>query len=398
MSKRGLWSSRLMTWTLAALAAGAWVSVLAQDPATDTPTDEAMAVDAGEAAAAVGEEETAAPTELTADDPVTQMAEMMPRAARSLILDIAESSDRAVAVGERGHILISESRRDWRQVANVPTRSTLTAVAAVGNMVWAVGHEGVIVHSQDGGQTWVRQRVAPFDKNSIDLTNGAPLLDVLFLDEKRGYAIGAYSLMLVTTDGGQTWTQQNVLGKTDDEILTQQSEDNSTVNEENWTFNQDDLALDEESDPHLNSIARTGDGSFFMVAERGAAFRSTDDAQTWGRIQLPYDGSMFGVLGFEGQHILCFGLRGNVYESFDLGTTWTKIETGTTLSLMGGDSFDEGGAVLVGANGIVLSRVNGSEPFRTSTHPDGNVLASVVSISAAEFAVAGETGLSVFSN
>ena len=51
-------------------------------------------------------------------------------------------------------------------------------------MVWAVGHEGVIVHSEDGGQTWVRQRVAPFDKNSIDLTNGAPLLDVLFLGRR----------------------------------------------------------------------------------------------------------------------------------------------------------------------------------------------------------------------
>jgi photosystem II stability/assembly factor-like uncharacterized protein len=390
MSKRGLWS-----WTLLALAAGAWVGAHAQDPDAPAAGDDATTSDSGEA---IDDEGMAPPTELSADDPATQIAEMMPRAARSLILDIAESKDRAVAVGERGHILVSESRRDWRQIANVPTRSTLTAVAAVGDHVWAVGHEGLILHSADGGLTWERQRVAPFDKNSIDLTNGAPLLDVLFLDEQRGYAIGAYSLMLVTLDGGKTWEQQNVLGKTDDEILTQQSEDNSTINEENWTFDQDDLALDEESDPHLNSIAQTADGSFFMVAERGAAFRSTDGAQTWERIQLPYDGSMFGVIAFEGQHVLCFGLRGNVYESFDLGSSWTKVETGTTLSLMGGDSFDAGGAVLVGANGIVLSRNSGSDAFRTHTHPDGSVLSSVVSISAAEFAVAGETGLSVFSN
>jgi photosystem II stability/assembly factor-like uncharacterized protein len=343
-------------------------------------------------------DEQAGAAALAPDDQATQTAELMPRAARSLILDIAESSDRAIAVGERGHILVSESRRDWRQVANVPTRSTLTAVAAVNNMAWAVGHEGVILHSNDGGLTWNRQRVAPFDKDSMDLTNGAPLLDVMFTDEQTGYAVGAYSLMLVTRDGGQTWTQQNVLGKTDDEILSQQSEDNSTINDENWTFDQEDLALDEESDPHLNAIVRTGDGSFFMVAERGAAFRSTDGAVSWERIQLPYEGSMFGAIGFEGRHVLCFGLRGNVYETFDLGTTWQKVETGTSLSLMGGDSFNEGGVVLVGANGIVLSRATADDAFKTSTHPDGNVLASVVSLSSAEFAVAGETGLSVFSN
>ncbi len=397
MSKRSKFS---LIAAVAAMAVWAGMNATAQDPAEAPVLDEAadvaeQAVDDDTKAPA---EEIAEASVLAADDSVLQNAEIMPRAVNSLMLDIAESSDRAIAVGERGHILVSESRRGWRQIEKVPTRSTLVAVSAVGNKVWAVGHEGVILHSADGGLTWVRQRVAPFDKNSTDLTNGAPLLDVLFTDESNGIAIGAYSLMLVTHDGGQTWNQQNVLGKTDDEILTQQSEDNSVVNDDNWTFDQEDLDLDEESDPHLNAIARTGDGSFFIVAERGAAFRSTDNAATWERIQLPYEGSMFGVIGFEGAHILCFGLRGNVYESPDLGTTWQKVETGTTLSLMGGDGFDNGGAVLVGANGIVLSRVNGTENFRTSTHPDGNVLASVVSLSAAEFAVAGETGLSVFSN
>jgi photosystem II stability/assembly factor-like uncharacterized protein len=395
MSKRNYWSCAAVLF-----AAAAWIGANAQEPSDDAAGAGVGALDtqAADTQGDVAEPEVAAPTELAADDPVTQIAELMPRATRSLVLDIAESSDRAIAVGERGHILVSESRRDWRQIANVPTRSTLTAVAAVGNKVWAVGHDGVILHSADGGLTWVRQHLAPFDKNSIELSNGAPLLDVLFLDEQNGYAIGAYSLMLVTDDGGQSWREQNVLGKSDDEILDQQSEDNSTVNEENWTFNQEDLALDEESDPHLNAIARTGDGSFFMVAERGAAFRSIDNAETWDRIQLPYEGSMFGVLAFEARHLLCFGLRGNVYETFDLGDTWQKIETGTTLSLMGGDSFGEGGVVLVGANGIVLSRSSADEPFRTSAHPDGNVLASVASMSAAEFAIAGETGLSVFSN
>ncbi|MGD9584621.1 MAG: WD40/YVTN/BNR-like repeat-containing protein [Lysobacterales bacterium] len=329
-------------------------------------------------------------------DPVIQTAEVMPRASHALILDMAEASDRAIAVGERGTILLSESRRDWRQVEGVPTRSTLAAVATVDNQAWAVGHDGVILHSNDGGLSWQRQRAEPFDPDSEDLKSGAPLLDVLFTDSQHGFAVGAYARLLVTEDGGNNWTQRNVLGKTDAEISAAQAEDNSVVNDDTGTLDQDDLALDEETDPHFNAIARTGDGSFFIVAERGSAFRSTDQGHRWQRIQLPYQGSMFGVIGYEGRHVLCFGLRGNVYESFDLGDSWHRLETGTSLSIMGGAGFGEGGAVLVGANGLVLRRTAGSDDFESSTHPHGNVLAAVLALSPAEFAIGGETGLSTF--
>jgi len=260
-------------------------------------------------------------------------------------------------------------------------------------------HDGVILHSADGGLTWVRQRIAPFDPADVDnLRNGAPLLDVLFVDELHGFAVGAYSQLLATVDGGQTWELRNVLGKSDAEINAEQAEDNSVVNSDTGTLDQDALALDEESDPHFNAIARTGDGSYFIVAERGSAFRSSDDGVSWQRIQLPYQGSMFGVLAFEAKHVLCFGLRGNVYESYDLGDQWYKIETGTSLSLMGGNTFDDGGVVLVGANGIVLKRASASDDFHSSVHPDGNVLAGVTALSAAEFVIAGETGMSIYSN
>ena len=49
-------------------------------------------------------------------------------AKRSLLLDVHGRGERAVAVGERGHILLStDSGINWRQVA-APTRRTLTGV------------------------------------------------------------------------------------------------------------------------------------------------------------------------------------------------------------------------------------------------------------------------------
>ena len=51
-----------------------------------------------------------------------------PLATRSLLLDGVSVDGLMVAVGERGHILISENQgQSWRQ-ANVPTRATLTGV------------------------------------------------------------------------------------------------------------------------------------------------------------------------------------------------------------------------------------------------------------------------------
>jgi photosystem II stability/assembly factor-like uncharacterized protein len=362
---------------------------------------------AGAFALSAQESEAPAAAPAAGFEPATMTAEVVPLATRSLMLDLADGANRAIAVGERGHILVSESRRDWRQVENVPTRSTLTAVAAVGDRAWAVGHDGVILASTDGGLTWTRQRAEPYDARSDSLHNGVPLLDVWFADENNGFAIGAYALMLRTRDGGATWTQQSISGgavegedegegeiedaPASDDVVEGEPEDDS------WTFSEDDLELEEETDPHLNGIARTGDGSLMIVAERGGAFRSTDGGDTWQRIALPYEGSMFGVIGYDGRHVLVFGLRGHAFESHDLGENWTEVETGTELSLMGGTGWTGGGAALVGANGIVLTRSGADTGLLAHTHPDGAVLSSVLALGpGGELVVAGENGVSLF--
>lgn len=343
----------------------------------------------------------AAPAAPAADDPSVLEAEVMPRAASSLLLDIVDAGDRAVAVGERGHILVSETRRDgWRQIEHVPTRTTLTAVTAIDKRVFAVGHDGIVLRSDDGGLTWMRKRVQLFDRDNPDPRNGAPLLDVLFTDADNGFAVGAYATLLRTRDGGDSWEYVDILNRggaaapTENELAA--GAEAPALDDESWNFDAADLDLDEETDPHLNGIARTGNGNLFVVAERGAAFRSTDGGNSWQRIQLPYEGSMFGVIGGAGDHVLCFGLRGNVYESNDLGTTWSKRDTGTELSLMGGATGADGATVLVGGNGIVLSRSSDGDAFMASTHPDGAVLSSVLVLGPGEYTVVGETGVSFY--
>ncbi|HEX8502518.1 MAG TPA: YCF48-related protein [Pyrinomonadaceae bacterium] len=60
---------------------------------------------------------------------------------------------------------------------------------------WAVGANGIILSTGDGGRTWRPQASGV----------GDDLFDVKFFDESEGWAVGSGGTMLHTTDGGATW-------------------------------------------------------------------------------------------------------------------------------------------------------------------------------------------------
>lgn len=315
-------------------------------------------------------------------DPVDSPSETKPRAQRSLMLDVAAlSGDRLVAVGERGHVLLSDDEgATWRQAA-VPVRSTLTAVAGAGDAVVAAGHDGVILHSGDRGETWQRVREERFSvDNQMSPSNGSPVLDLLFLDDRRVLAVGAYALMLTSDDAGVNWQhiEVDLTGATGAAAAAAEGDDEGDDEIDDGgegdalLFDDDDLAIDDEVDPHLNAIARVGD-ALLMAGERGSVFRSRDDGASWQRLQLPYGGSMFGILPLSGQSVLVFGLRGRAFQSDDAGDSWRELETGVTTTLFGGDVGADGGIVLVGAEGAVLRRAAGTDTFSatTFTNADG---------------------------
>jgi photosystem II stability/assembly factor-like uncharacterized protein len=338
-------------------------------------------------------------------DPVAAPAEILPLAAHSLLLDLARAGERYVAVGARGDVLLSNDGRNWQQ-AQVPTRATFTAVSAIDAQIWAVGHDGVIAHSADGGEHWALQRQdpwkpAPEGSDAMhDSRQGVPLLDVLFKDAKHGFAVGAYSLALRTDDGGENWKPMTVVAAPKDEPAKAADSGTGTgegAKDGSWTMSQGEKTIGQEATPHFNAIARSGSGALLIVGERGSAFRSRDDGATWQRLQLPYDGSMFGVIGYAGDHVLAFGLRGHVFESSDLGEHWTLIDTGTQLSLMGGTALPDDGAAIVGANGAVLVRNKAGEPLKNFIDQPAGTIASVLPLgNGPDLLIAGENGVSVY--
>ena len=279
-----------------------------------------------------------------------EYAEHMPLATESMLLDIIRAGDTLVAVGERGHIVISTDGESWQQVEVVPTRSTLTSVFSVGNRLWAGGHDAVIITSGDGGETWTRQFFDPDRQQAV--------MDIYFTDENNGVAIGSYGLNLWTHDGGQTW---------------------------------EDATVDAESDFHLNSLVRFSDGRRLIAGEAGYSYRSYDYGETWEAIEMPYQGSMWGALKTNGGCVLFYGLRGHVLESCDFGSSWTELETGSEASISGAAEYD-GLVVLASNSGTVLIRDDRGH-FSVHHHSSGVDFSAVISLGDGNFLLAGEDGV-----
>lgn len=309
---------------------------------------------------------------------------VLPGASRSLLLDAASAGERLVIAGDFGHILYSDDEGDsWIQ-ADVPTRTMLTAVHfPTAQRGWAVGHDGIILHSADAGRSWTQQRDGLRDQAQINrdrlkdvqaelahcrkrllATSDAeerlaacseinelqmdledqqaiideplhtpPLLDVFFVDELRGLAVGAFNTLLRTTDGGVNWR-----------LLTD--------------------ALDNPYDFHLNAITGGPDGRVWIAAEGGLLFASEDAGATWTSLDSPYEGSWFGIIRAPASDtLLVFGLGGNAFRSVDGGQQWQRVDTGTERSLAGGVFVGEQYALLVGSVGTLLASSDGGARF-----------------------------------
>lgn len=286
-------------------------------------------------------------------EPAPEYAQVMPLASSALLLDVTGDGEGGfIAVGERGHIIRSADGVNWIQAERVPTRSTLTAITRIDRSYWAAGHDSVILFSPDGGVTWTQQYFDPERQQAI--------MDILFLDAGHGFAIGAYGLMLETLDGGETW-------------------DDVAVSDEEW---------------HLNAMLEVDAERLMITGEAGFSYRSFDQGESWEVIEMPYPGSMFGIVPTEDECILVFGLRGTVQVSCDFGDTWDEFDSGTESSLSGGLPIDSG--VLIAGNSGVILELDYETGATVHTHSSGTDFAAITRLGSDRYLLVGEDGVQYF--
>ncbi len=284
--------------------------------------------------------------------PAAETSEPAPLAAKSLLLAVTRAGDKLVAVGDRGHVLLSADRGiSWTQ-SLTPTRALLTGVSfPAAQHGWAVGHDGVILATQDGGLTWTRQ------DGGKDLET--VYLDVHFSDPTHGFAVGAYGKFMTTIDGGKTW---NAAKPSDDEV-------------------------------HYNRITAGADGYLYLAGESGLLLVSKDGGKAWTKSEVPYDGSFFGALPLEKGRVVIYGLRGHILRSDDHGTDWAEENSSVQVLIMGGTRLAAGPVVLAGQGGnFFVSRDAGRTFAHWKPADFGTSVAAVIDAGDGTLLTVGEAG------
>ncbi|MDD2736296.1 MAG: YCF48-related protein [Desulfuromonadaceae bacterium] len=321
-------------------------------------------------------------------------------ATKTLYNGIVLAGKRLISVGQRGHIVYSDDQgNNWIQ-ASVPVTSDLTAVTfPTPQKGWAVGHDGVVLHSADAGVTWKKQ----FDgraaaqvmtahhkalkncaschdnmeipkvtaqgaepammaeiKSLIEKGADKPFLDVWFENETTGFIIGAFNLIFRTVDGGKTW--------------------------EPWfdrTENKKRL--------HLYAVRQVGQ-ELYIVGEQGLVLKLDKQSGQFRAQKVPYNGTFFGLTGKPGS-VTVFGMRGNVFRSTDVGNSWKKIETGMSLGLIGSTVTTDGRIVLLSQAGRLLVSGDDGASFTTFKLGQPFPASALVAIDKENFVLAGLHGM-----
>src|SRR3546814_1641410 len=141
----------------------------------------------------------------------------------------------------------------------------------------------------------------------------------------HGYIVGAFNLVLATSDGGEHWMP--------------------------W--------LDRSDNPkayHLYAIRQVG-GSIYAVGEQGLVLKLDADAQRLRALALPYGGTLFGITG-DDAGVIVYGLRGHAWRSTDHGASWQALDTHLDASLSAATTFDHR-IMQIGQTGQVLISSDG---------------------------------------
>lgn len=316
-------------------------------------------------------------------DALSRPSPQSTRAQRLLMNSVVLAGKRLVAYGERGTVLLSDDDgKSWRQSKGVPVSVTLARGFFVNEkMGWAVGHSGVVLGTNDGGENWallfdgkraaILEKDAALAESATDermanaerlAHDGAdkPFFGVHFMDEKKGFVTGAYGLAFATEDGGKTW--QSAIGR-----------------------------FENSKGSHLYSIYQNGQ-DLYVTGEQGALYRSTDSGKQFKRLKTPAKGTLFGITSFPDGALMVYGLRGAAFLSKDSGENWNKVDlpNSTITSAM---RLGDGTVMLADETGSLLQSTNSGKSFKAVPQSQTSPVVGFVQTATGQLVLAGVGGM-----
>ena len=196
--------------------------------------------------------------------------------------------------------------------------------------IMVASNTGIVYTTSDGGSTWDLKYSSQQFANSTNINNAGSRV-LLNVDDH----------VLFTDDFGATWDSSNV-------ALSQ-----------------------------LSTINFVNDTVGFVCGSTGVA-KTTDAGESWTVLPNIPPGSYLASYGLAENKVVVVGDSGTIVYTEDEGATWETPSSGTTEMLYDIDFGSSTSGAACGANGIVVSSLNGDlDTWTVSTTPNTNDLYNI---------------------
>jgi photosystem II stability/assembly factor-like uncharacterized protein len=354
----------------------------------------------------------------------------------ALVQDLVRVGERIFMAGERGHIAWSDDNgMTWTQ-ATVPTIETINALHfATRELGWAVGYDGLILNTTDGGKTWniqldglaynithAREEIARLEtqrsglEEEVDaaqaaldeaIENGAEdVVDLEIALEDATYALEDLEFLIRDSnrvfDENAPWPYMDVWFRDLNHGYVVGAFNQFMVTSDGGkTWENKSYLLDNDDGFHLNAVVGQGP-IMYVVGEGGLFLRSMDEGETWERLESPDYGSFFALDVKPTSeplvhNLILLGLRGAVYKSSDSGDTWSKVETKLTQNMNAFWVDDDGTILMVGNDGAMLYSKDGGRKYKAIVRDNRLTMGSVVVAPNGNFLFGGAGGIQIVS-
>lgn len=247
----------------------------------------------------------------------------------------------------------------------------------IGQEGWMVGGTGQVLHTVDGGRTWVLQPLPecpsyPTFNNLLDLDG------ICFVDRLHGWVCpGEYSPYLWRTrDGGTAWEPESV-GKKGECIYPAKIAFADTLNGwlvDGWvksripiessgrifaTTNGGQSWTRQDSSRAWYGVQALTSRQCWAVGYGGQTGRTTDGGATWLIQDIAPFKTLYGIAFTDTLYGWACGDSGTIARTMDGGMTWTLQTSGTMRELLAITFIDSSRGFTVGDSGTLLRTTNG---------------------------------------
>ncbi|MBI4648400.1 MAG: hypothetical protein HY738_17910, partial [Bacteroidia bacterium] len=208
---------------------------------------------------------------------------------------------------------------------------------------WAVGDNGVIRFTTDGGYHWNPQtsgvtsmlNAVYFADNKTEQTSGTTLAlnCISFIDNQTGWLGGNSDAIVFTNDGGQTWTSKA-----------------------------------SGYYPTTNGIWFTDINNGWAAGNNEYILHTSNGGTSWS-LQNSAGQNLMDIFFIDVNTGWAVGLGGKIMKTINAGTNWTDQVTGIQEGLLSVFFNDANDGWIAGINGTILHTVNGGGAWNDETLP-----------------------------